>query len=95
MPNELIEEFWKSHPEIPRDEVYTTPDFYTPDTTDTESERLPLAIRCEYCGRKCENKQGLGAHQRYCFRKPVNRIGSKSDKYIQKLKQSRALKNRI
>ena len=65
-----------------------------PDTTDTESERLPLAIRCEYCGRKCENKQGLGAHQRYCFRKPVNRIGSKSDKYIQKLKQSRALKSR-
>ena len=95
MPKELIEEFWKSHPEIPRDEVYTTPDFYTPDTTDTESERLPLAIRCEYCGRKCENKQGLGAHQRYCFRKPVNRIGSKSDKYIQKLKQSRALKSRF
>ena len=54
---ELIEELWKSHPEIPRDEVYTTPDFYTPDTTDTESERLPLAIRCEYCGRKCENKR--------------------------------------
>ena len=43
MPEELIEEFWKSHPEIPRDEVYTTPDFYSPDTTDTESERIPLA----------------------------------------------------
>ena len=94
MPEERIKEFWASHPEISKDEIYTTPDFYTSDTTDSKSERIPLAFRCEHCGRKCEGKQGLGAHQKYCFRRPVNRIGSKSDKYIQKLKQSRALKSR-
>ena len=94
MPEELIEEFWASHPEISKDEIYTTPDFYTSDTTDSKSKRIPLAFRCEHCGRKCEGKQGLGAHQKYCFRRPVNRIGSKSDKYIQKLKQYRALKSR-
>ena len=58
------------------------------------SERIPLAFRCEHCGRKCKNEQELKVHQNQCFRKPVNRTGSKSDKYIQKLKQSRALKSR-
>ena len=52
MPEELIKEFWASHPEISKDEIYTTPDFYTSDTTDSKSERIPLALRCEHCGRK-------------------------------------------
>ena len=52
MPEELIKEFWASHPEISKDEIYATPDFYTSDTTEPESERIPLARRCEHCNNK-------------------------------------------